>query len=221
MIITKIERQKRHRHKVNIYLDDEFALGIHDDVLLKFGLRKGDTIDQQTLETIQLSEEFNLAKEKALKLIGYRARSEKEIRIKLREQQYHPGTITNVIEHLKKLGLIDDKKFARAFVNDTIMRKPAGKTKLSYQLRLKGIDKATINDVLRETYRNTDEEELALEAAKKLLLHFRSSKKTTKSDKLQQRIVGYLSRQGFGWATINAVLRKLFKDESSINSGEE
>jgi regulatory protein len=214
MVITKIERQKRYHKKVNIYLDDEFAFGIHEDVLMKFQLRKGDPINNDTLEQIQSSEEFNLAKEKALRLIGYRARSEKEIRMKLREQQFRPATIDEVIEHLKKLAIIDDNKFAQAFVNDTLLRKPTGKAMLRYQLRLKGIDTQTINEMLRVTFEKQDEEMLALDAAKKLLARYRSSRKATELEKQQRRIAGFLSRRGFGWTTTNTVLRKLFKNET-------
>ena len=56
MIVTKIERQKRNSQRVNLFLDGEFAFGIHDEVLLRSGIRKWDRLTEETLDTIRVSE---------------------------------------------------------------------------------------------------------------------------------------------------------------------
>src|SRR6266849_5328644 len=107
MVVTKIERQKRHPDRVNLYLDGDFTMGVHVDVLSRIGLRTGDTLTQEKLETLQSLEEFNLAKQKALRLIGRRLRSENEVRSRLLEKEFAPKIVDEVIDHLHTLRLID------------------------------------------------------------------------------------------------------------------
>ncbi|MBI4546978.1 MAG: RecX family transcriptional regulator [Ignavibacteriae bacterium] len=211
MIITKLERQKRDPHRVNVYLDDEFAFGVHEDVLVKYGLRKGDTLDQATIKTIQSSEELSHAKEKALKFLSYRLRSEKELRTKLREKEFPPNIIDEVIDHFRSLGLVDDRKFAQSLVHDLQLRRPAGKKLIQQKLRLKGIAQPIIQEVIAECMSSDDEQELAVQAAQKLLKRYRSSRKKIDPKKQQQRIAQFLARRGFDWSTVSPVLHQIFK----------
>ncbi len=150
MVVTNIERQKRRPKRVNVYIDGEFAVGLHEDVLFKFGLRKGDNVDRETLVSIESAEESHLAKEKALRFIGYRLRSEKELRSKLREKQFHPQVIEDTVRYLRENRFLDDEAFTRSFVKDALMRKPTGRRLLQRQLRLKGIETDIIETILDE-----------------------------------------------------------------------
>ncbi|MBI1805164.1 MAG: RecX family transcriptional regulator [Ignavibacteriae bacterium] len=214
MTITKIERQKRDSHRVNIFIDNKFAFGIQDQVLVKFGLRKGDILDDEQINTIASSEEYNLAKQKALRYISYRTRSEKELRTKLIEKEFPPDVIDKTIEQLRDLGLINDVAFARSFVHDQQLRRPAGKRLLAQKLRLKGISNSIIQQVLSEAAGTDEERSAALEAAKKHLKRRRLPKDKLGRIKEQQRIAQFLARRGFEWSTISPVLRALFTSDT-------
>ena len=67
MKITNIELQK-NRKRYNIYIDDEFAFGISDELRYKFGLHIDDNIEQDFIEDILKSEEQMKAINYALKL---------------------------------------------------------------------------------------------------------------------------------------------------------
>ena len=211
MIVTKIERQKRDPHRFSIYIDGEFTFGVHEDVLVRFGLRKGDALGNETIKSIQSSEELSLARQKALRLIHYRLRSEQELRTRLLEQEFDPGTVTHAIEQLRSIGIVDDEKFARAYVHDIHLRKPAGRRLVLQLLRLKGVPQGIIRKILDEPADGASEQDLALEAAKKVLKRISGSRKTIERQKQQQRVARFLARRGFGWETISPVLRKLFK----------
>jgi regulatory protein len=215
MVITNIERQKRHHQRVNIFVDGKFTLGLHENVLIKFGLRKGDTLDEQTLERIEREEEFHRAKEKALRLLGRRARSEKELRDKLREREFHPDAITTAIESMKAAGLLNDLSFAQAYAHDLLLRKPSGAKLLRQKLRSKGIDPDTIQKVLDLVAETNDENEIALTAAQQILKRYRKSKKRLDSGKKKQLIAANLARRGFDWSTINSTLKIIFPKESA------
>lgn len=217
MIITKIERQKRHPDRVNLYLDGEFALGLHKEVIVKCGLRKGDTLSKELMEELTSREEFTLAKQKALRLINHRLRTEKEIRTKLREKEFHPSTIDEVVKYLKEIGLLDDLEFSRAYIHDTLLRKPASRKYLQQQLRSKGVGSPIIQKVLDDSITPSQEANIAQEAAEKLCKRYRASLKKLDPQKQHQRIAQNLARRGFSWAVISPILRKIFKNKTITN----
>jgi regulatory protein len=209
MVITKIERQKRHPHRVNVYADGEFAIGLHEEIFLKFRLQKGDRLDYDILKEIEAAEEFNLAKEKAFRLLSYRLRSEKELRGRLEESEFHPAVIDKTIEHLRAARILDDTMFAKAFVNQLLMRKPAGKSLLQRELRSRGITKEIIQEVLRERLTDDEEQHLANAAVQKMLRRLPPAKGQINERKQRQRIANFLARRGFSWPTISAALRNV------------
>jgi len=211
MIITKIEQQKRHPDRVNIYLDGEFAFGLHKDVAVKYALRKGDNIDQSIITRLTSSDEFASAKSKALRFISRRMHSEKELRTKLIEREYHPKIVDEVIEYLRSIDFVNDEKFTKAFVNDFQLRKPAGKRLLQQQLHLKGISSAIIQNALGET-NESREYDIALQAAMKKLDHYKVSRKKLEPQKQHQRIAQFLQRRGFSWSVISSVSKKIFNN---------
>jgi regulatory protein len=216
MFVTKIERQQRHPRKVNVFIDHEFAFAIHDDVLVGCGLNKGDAVDKRIIDEIIMREEFALAKETALRLIRYRFRSEQELRLKLLEKEFDPDIVAETIKSFRELGVVDDAKFARAFVHNKLLRKPAGKKLLQQQLRRKGILPSTIDHVLHENINDEEEQRMAHELTLKLIQRYKRSRKIVDHRKRQQQIVQYLIRRGFGWNTISPVIKKIFHNQQTM-----
>jgi regulatory protein len=213
MVITAIERQKKLANRVNIFIDGKFALGIHENTFVKFGLRKGDSIDERTFRMLQTDENFNSAKEKALRLLSYRLRSEKELRLRLREKEFSPYVIDQTILHLRELKLIDDRAFAKALVHDLILKKSAGKTLLQRELGKKGIANEIIRDTLASLTSDDEELERAFTTAAALLKRYRNSRKPIDPQKQKQRMTAFLMRRGFDFSIINKVTRKLLSNE--------
>lgn len=214
MVITAIERQKRRPERVNIFVDGEFALGVHESVLLTSGYRKGDTVDEAAFRALLASEDFNAAKEKALRLISYRLRSEQELRKRLANKDFSTDVIDRVMENLRQSRLIDDLQFSLALVHDLILRKNAGAGLLRRELKAKGIPPEIMNTVLDQIL-PAEEEERALNAASIALKRYASSRKQSDRLKQRQRIVSLLARRGFDFSIINRVTRKLFAASGS------
>jgi regulatory protein len=209
MVITAIERQKRQTHRINIFIDGKFALGVHENVTVKLGLRKGDTIDERTLKTIQNDDDFNTAKEKALRLLSYRLRSEHELRKRLSEKNFAADVINRTISHLHELKLIDDAAFTESFVHDLILRRSAGKSLLRRELGKKGISREIIAGILNSLPAD-EEEDRARHTAVLLIKRYKSSRKSTDPKNQQQRITATLMRRGFDFPTIRKVIQELF-----------
>ncbi|MDT4014759.1 recombination regulator RecX, partial [Staphylococcus aureus] len=43
--ITKIEVQKKNKERFNLFLDEQFEMGIDIDTLVKFNLKKGQQLE--------------------------------------------------------------------------------------------------------------------------------------------------------------------------------
>ena len=220
MVVTGIERQKRHPERVNIYLEGKFAFGIHQDVLVKYGLRKGDHIDDRTLHAITSDQEITLAKQKAMRLLSYRMRSEKEMRSRLSEKKFSPTIIDSVIEYLRQSGLLDDVAFAKACLHDLQLKKPAGQRLLQQQLLKRGVPKNIVSQVLQDSEAQTDEFHIALQAAKTQLKRYQTSRKQIEVKKQQLRLAGFLTRRGFSWSVITPILKQLFHTTIELQEEE-
>jgi regulatory protein len=213
MIVTNIERRKRDRRRVDLFIDGEFAFGLNEEVLLRSGLRKGDSLTGEELDGIRASQESSLARNRALKLLSGRLRSEAELRTDLLEHEFHPATVESVIEQLRQVRMLDDRRFARAFVHDARMRRALGRILLQLELRRKGVPEQVIREVL-DAAAQDEEEAVAFEAASKLLKRYRSSRKQSPTDRQRNRAAQFLGRRGFDWQTITAVMNRLFGEDA-------
>jgi len=203
--ITKIEVQKKRKNRYSIYLDEEFAFGLDQDVVLKFGLCKGDELSEKEIEEILASEEMKTAKERAFRFLAYRDRSEKEIVDKLKEIGYKDSIVGWVLSELKRLKLIDDARFSVSFAKSKIVSKPMGEYLLRRELLNKGISEKHILIAIEEAYQEKDQTTVAAELTQKKAKRLGNLEKR----KAKKRLCDLLLRRGFSWDVINDVMEGL------------
>jgi regulatory protein len=209
MVVTKVERQKKHPSRVSIHIDNQYAIGIHKEVLLQSGLRVGDQVSERTIDELKKQEELHKARESSLRLLSHRARSEKELRDRLKQKGLSLESITKVIGSFTQSGLVDDLEFARAFAHDKLLRKPMGRSMLTQQLRQKGISKEIIEQVLSEVYERMKEDEYAVELARNRFERFKSAFDGLEPMKQRKKLSDYLSRRGFAWETVAKAINEV------------
>jgi regulatory protein len=202
MVITKVERQKKHPSRVSIHIDNQYAIGIHKEVLLQSGLRVGDQISERTIDELKKQEELHKARDAAVRLLSHRARSEKELRDRLKQKGFSLEGIKMVLDSFARSGLIDDLEFARAFAHDKLLRKPIGKLMLAHQLRQKGIGKEVIGHVLSEVFEKVKEDEYAVELARNRFQRFKSAFEKLEPIKQKKKLSDYLAHRGFEWEAV-------------------
>jgi regulatory protein len=132
----------------------------------------------------------------ALRFLESRARSAAEVRGRLGRHGYRPDLVESCIARLIELGMIDDESFARAWVESRDRARPRGARALRMELRQKGIDRSTVDDVLEE--RDAERPD-ADEAAARLLLERHASALARVPDPRarRQRAYALLARNGF------------------------
>jgi regulatory protein len=198
--ITRIEQQKKKKNRVNIYIDGEFSSGLYKDTVIEFHLYENKEITPSEIAKIKEFEEFSDAKEKAINYISYRERSRKEIEDYLKNKGIKEVITQKVLSDLEKANLVDDHKFASAWVKDRNKNNPKGNFALKMELRDKGIDDSEIEKILQ----SVDERENALKVFEKAVRKY-GKKKNSK-----EKISEYLQRRGFHIQTVLEVLREEF-----------
>lgn len=138
------------------------------------------------------------ARNRALRYLTYRDRTEHELRTYLAGKDFDPQTIGLVMDYLKRLGYVDDARFARQWGRYRIECKQFGRFRLRQDLRAKGLDDALIEQTLQDLYGALDEKELARDAARQKLPRWKNLDKT----KQRRRLAGFLQRKGFSGETV-------------------
>src|SRR5919197_1354126 len=145
--VTAIEAQRR-AGRVSVFLDGEFALGMHEEVAEALGLRTGQDLSPEELQEMVRAETRRRAKENALRLLSFRARSREELRRRLERKGYESVVIDDVLAELISSQLLDDTQFTRAWVEARTTGRPMGRQRIAWELRQKGVDPETIGEAL-------------------------------------------------------------------------
>ncbi len=195
MLITAAEERKKGM--TALYIDGEYAVSVDTVTLMSSGYKTGSEInDEQLYELIQMSK-INRAKEKALYLIEYRARSRKEIEDKL-VPLYGEQAAEQAIERLEQLGLIDDEGFAREFARQLFENRHYSSKRVSYELIKKGIDRYIIEEIIEELEPDPHEQIERILSTK--------YSRCLDDEKGRQRAINGLRAMGFSWYDIKDCL---------------
>ena len=208
--ITALEIQKRNKERVNLYLDDEFALAI--TVIVATSLRKGQYLSDVEIEHLKQGDEQNKAYERAVRFLGFRPRSQHEVEIYLREKGYSTEISDDVVRCLVEQKYLDDKEFVRFWLDNRGQFKPRGERALRYELRQKGVANHLIEAALSEV----DEDELAWAAVERKL----DGWKNLPQLELKKKLTGFLGRRGFNYETINMINQRAQNLLDSSDSSE-
>ena len=199
--VTNIKVQNKKRDRFSIFLNEEFAFGIHQDVLLKSGIAKGDELSQDQIHEILTLEEKKKAQDKAIRLLAVRARSKKEISDRLKQSHFSNATVSSILDDLEEKKFINDSEFAILFARNRVQTKPTGKFLLRRELNQKGLSESDIEKGIMAAYSEAKEHDLAFKAASK-------KKKALKQDDniVKKKVTDYLKRRGFSWDIIIDVI---------------
>lgn len=206
-LITQIKPQK-NKKRFNVFVDGKFAFGLNAETLLKEGLKENQEITQEEIEKLIKENEFQKLLDKALRFLSFRPRSQKEILDFLAKKQAGTETEKMIMGKLKDLGMVNDLEFAKWWVEQRAIFKPAGKKLLSFELRQKGVPKKIIEQVLAE---GEPLDELAV--ASQLLEKRKRRWENLPLDKLKKKAFEFLMQRGFDYEVVKEAVAKLGKKE--------
>ncbi|MBP1155931.1 MULTISPECIES: RecX family transcriptional regulator [unclassified Paenibacillus] len=203
-VITKIEQQQRSRQRYNLYIDEKFAFSVHEDVLVKHRLLKGEVVDASQLQKILYEEEVNKAYLDAIRLLSSRLRSEHEMLTRLKQKGYSPEVSQVTIERLRKEGYLNDTLFAEQLTKQRLKSQKKGSRWIKQELQHKGINKEQISEAMEQV-----DEETEYQMAYSLTIKRYGAELEKDASKARRKIVGFLQRRGYPGSVVSKVLSRL------------
>jgi regulatory protein len=198
MKITAIKAQVKNPERVSIYVDEKYAFSLNHAQLLDLKVRIGLEIDDARLAEFKKASELGKAYERALNYAMIRPRSVKELQDYCRRKKWAPEDCQTIIDKLVARRYVDDRNFARAWVESRAMANKTSQRKLRLELKQKGV----ADDIIAEALQNADFDEgsalRALIAKKRRLARYQD----------EQKLMQFLARQGFSFDDIKEALKE-------------
>ena len=200
--ITALRLQEKNRRRVSVYLNGEYAFGLQATIAAP--LRVGQILSPEEIGQLRERDSAEVAFDRALNFLSYRSRSRAEIEGYLERHKVVPEIIPLVVDRLTEAGLLDDKDFARYWVENREAFRPRGKRLLRSELRGKGVADAIIDQAIE----GIDESEGAYRAARARAPRLSQLDYQT----FRRRLSGFLQRRGFDYGTVKESVTRVWQE---------
>lgn len=199
-VITDIRQQSRRTDRYSIYLDKRYAFSLSELELSSSGLRRGRELSDGDVEYWRRQSGEGKAYDAALKYLGYRARSVREISDHLRRKGYETEVVEGIIGRLIENKFLDDAQFAAQWVKERQIFRPRSRRVLEQELIQKGVNREIIQDTLAA---------VGDEGHEQMLNDLIAKKRRQARYQDDEKLMAYLARQGFGYDQIKKALTRL------------
>lgn len=154
----------------------------------------------------------------AFRLLAVRLRSRNELADRLRRRGIPSETIEELLAELVRRGVIDDARFAGAWVRGRLTLQPSGAVRLRQELRRKGVSREIIDQAVSSALSERGESELALalSVARNRAPRYRG----LSHEAAYRRLGALLQRRGFPAGVIAKVLRSVVGREGNLQGVE-
>jgi regulatory protein len=135
----------------------------------------------------------------SLRFLSFRPRSEKEVRDSLKRKKAPPKIIEEIILKLKELNFINDREFAKWWIEQRLTFRLKALRVIKNELKLKGIIDEITEDVLRESQ---VEQKADYDIAKKLAERKVERYKGLAYKDKRLKLTRFLANKGFSFEDI-------------------
>ena len=203
--ITAIRIGRRRGKRVNVFLDGGFAFSLEAEVALREGLEVGQELSANQIEALTRSDCFHRCLNTAAHYLGYRPRSEFELRERLQRRGFDGDNVDAVLAKLKEQGLVDDMAFAQFWRDNRQSFSPRSQWLTKLELRRKGV----AADIIDQVVDAVDNADSAYRAA------LSKARSLSQSDyqSFRRRLGEYLKRRGFGYGVINHTVERIWQEQ--------
>lgn len=207
--ITGIKVQKRNPDRVSLYLDGEFAFGLSR--IIAAWLSVGQWISEEKIQALREQDSNEVAYQRALRLISHRPRTKQEIHQKLLEKGFDDHQAAAVITRLEEAGLVEDREFARMWVENRNTSHPRSRRLIKLELQQKGVAVEEIESALVES---ADDADLATQAAMQQIRKYQN----LEWPEFRKKLSAFLMRRGFSYGTIAPVVQSVWESVQESQS---
>ncbi len=205
--ITDLREGRGREKRINIYLDGRFAFSLGAEVVAMENLQVGQELSGDRVEALTGSDRLQRCLTAAYRYLGYRPRSESEIRERMQRRGFDGETIDAVVARLQEQNLLDDHAFAQFWKENRESFSPRSQWLTRRELKRMGV----VNDVAEQVVAGMDDEANAYRAA---LQKTRRGAPADYQD-FRRRLGDYLRRRGFNYEVIVHTLEKVWQELGS------
>ncbi len=207
MKITRISKLGNKGDRFAIFIDDKYSLALSAQTILDKSISPGQEITSVDLDDLKHFQLNNDLYNRSLRYVSIRLRSEAEMRAYLKRKEATQDQIKAVIKKLKLLDLINDKKYADAYIHDKLILSSSSKRKLTYELRKKEISEDIISTAL-------DNSEIDDSDSLKHLINQKRSQSKYKDD---LKLMQYLVRRGYNYGDVKNAMNALGSGSANLD----
>lgn len=200
--ITEIRKYPKIKNYFKIFFDNETAILIDADTIVKFGLKKDLQIDEDTFNKILKYNNSNRITSYALYLISHKFYSKKSLSDKLLSRGFEKSDIDRVITRFIELNYINDELFAKNLV-EYLQSKGKGPFYIKNELKQHDIDSETILKLLENSQEEKEPYMQIIDIMKK-----RYSKFNEKDKNEVRKVAMFFQRRGFSAEDIAKAFRE-------------
>ena len=191
MKIIEVSRRRRQLYSLTFEGGDPIEVDVR--TFDESPYKEGGDITEEQLNTLLATSQYNRARERALYLLGLRDYACKELEQKLYTEA-PPETAAAVVERLRQVGLLDDRRYAARLARSLSEGKHYPRRRIEQELRRRGIDSLTAQSAAEEVDGEDYEQALAL-------LQKKYYNKLNDPDS-RRRVIAALARRGFSYGAI-------------------
>jgi regulatory protein len=208
-VVTAIEPDPRRAASVRVSTTAGVIYTIPADRVAGLELEPGAALDEARTATLAAAADEEAALRAGLSALGRRSFARADLLRRLRRRGHPEGAAESALTRLDAMGLLDDLRYARAFV-ETRAERGRGPLRLKRDLLALGVPGGVVEQALRSRWPSGDVEpevprSLALRRARQLGELPRLTKR--------RRLLAYLARRGYtGRSATEAVAQALAAD---------
>ena len=148
-----------------------------------------------------------------MRYLGNQDRTVCQVRRKLGERGFEQTAIESALADLMRARLLDDRAFARRWIESRMSTRPAGELRFERDLSSRGVAPEVIAEVLAEFGETVGSEGAAMEVLRRHRWRFAG----LAEEKARLRMWGLLGRRGFDADTSQRAVEQILAEEAGRN----
>jgi regulatory protein len=178
---------------------------VSSELVGEYRLFVGRVLDAGEADALSAAVQQLAVFDRAVVLLSHRARSARDLRVRLRRMGASDADAAAALQRLQALGLQDDAAYARHLAETRRSAKGASKRRLQQELRRKGLSADVAADAVTAVVGEEamDEMGAALEAARRRVRSLRSLDPAT----ARRRLHAWLARRGYEADVVRRAVR--------------
>lgn len=205
--VTALHERRAGSSRYIVSIDGKPAATISSEAIGSLGLRVGLFVDESLAESLREAAGRVEVFDKAITWLAARARSERDLRTRLKLKGATEANVSAAIERLLSLGLLNDEAFARGLAHSRVVGGGVSKRRIGQELQRRGVSRRVADEAIDATLEEVDLDECgaAQAVAEQRLRSLRALDDATR----RRRLYAFLARRGYPHDVIAKVLRSV------------